>query len=658
MRRDRRKLDGVRDRGIRAGALFCVALVIALGCQRGETKSTPDSAENLAAEDERPDVPMPVGAEAAAPRTVSEPSEVDSTSISLAEEKELEPDPKLASVASLAREVTIEKSGNTTEIATHSTSLHEVTLANPDPSIESLLVFTPRGPLFVHLELEIDGSPADSVREEAITEWLNQIDLDHDGKPTWDEFLEKPPIALKGKAPAVADSGDAQAKAISEFKKGNDLHPPNGLVDRDELRRLATGVMDQEASFRLDSAGEYREFDPRRSRIWRALDVDADHLLTRQELQAARERLAILDFNGDEIIAASELTDTRREQGPNTGAMFDAPKGGDGIPAIERLGIGAAWDNLYLTFSELYTAKGRIRGPDLALARGLMDDLDLDESGFLDPDEISRLGKADPQIEITARFGASKDDPPGLVVRRLVEGLRLTVDTNADRSIVEIRLEGMRVRFRLMDSLNNSSADKVAERRLAELDKDKNGYLELEELGEQRPLVDDFSRIDSDGDKKLDAAELSKFEDERRRGDSSVIRAAAMSGEDPLFSALEAVPDGRLNARELSRAAEQLEILDRNQDGLLAPEEIFREVTITLSRGISLDPRGTDEVIDLGRARESTAGPAWFANMDTNGDGEISPREFLGTGAQFTSLDRNSDGFLDPSEASSAEGSR
>ncbi|MGE3808099.1 MAG: hypothetical protein AB7K24_25845, partial [Gemmataceae bacterium] len=44
-------------------------------------------------------------------------------------------------------------------------------------------------------------------------------------------------------------------------------------------------------------------------------------------------------------------------------------------------------------------------------------------------------------------------------------------------------------------------------------------------------------------------------------------------------------------------------------------------------------------------------GPAWFRKMDSNGDGDISPREFLGTEAEFARLDRDSDGLINLDEA-------
>jgi hypothetical protein len=37
--------------------------------------------------------------------------------------------------------------------------------------------------------------------------------------------------------------------------------------------------------------------------------------------------------------------------------------------------------------------------------------------------------------------------------------------------------------------------------------------------------------------------------------------------------------------------------------------------------------------------------------MDTNGDGFLSPREFLGSRADFSRIDTSGDGLIDPEEA-------
>jgi hypothetical protein len=48
-------------------------------------------------------------------------------------------------------------------------------------------------------------------------------------------------------------------------------------------------------------------------------------------------------------------------------------------------------------------------------------------------------------------------------------------------------------------------------------------------------------------------------------------------------------------------------------------------------------------------------GPEWFRRMDRNQDGDVSPREFLGTSTQFTTLDSDQDGLMSAAEADAAE---
>ena len=43
--------------------------------------------------------------------------------------------------------------------------------------------------------------------------------------------------------------------------------------------------------------------------------------------------------------------------------------------------------------------------------------------------------------------------------------------------------------------------------------------------------------------------------------------------------------------------------------------------------------------------------PSWFSHADFNGDGDVSRREFLGSGEQFSRLDSNGDGFVSAGEA-------
>jgi hypothetical protein len=44
-------------------------------------------------------------------------------------------------------------------------------------------------------------------------------------------------------------------------------------------------------------------------------------------------------------------------------------------------------------------------------------------------------------------------------------------------------------------------------------------------------------------------------------------------------------------------------------------------------------------------------GPLWFRKMDRNGDGDVSPREFLGSRDDFRRIDTDGDGLISAEEA-------
>jgi hypothetical protein len=55
--------------------------------------------------------------------------------------------------------------------------------------------------------------------------------------------------------------------------------------------------------------------------------------------------------------------------------------------------------------------------------------------------------------------------------------------------------------------------------------------------------------------------------------------------------------------------------------------------------------------------RSSNTGglPMWFLKMDRNGDGDISPKEWLGTEEEFRAIDTDGDGLISGEEAKQFE---
>jgi hypothetical protein len=127
------------------------------------------------------------------------------------------------------------------------------------------------------------------------------------------------------------------------------------------------------------------------------------------------------------------------------------------------------------------------------------------------------------------------------------------------------------------------------------------------------------------------------------------VQARAGAVEDALFDWLDQDHDRRLTARELATAGVRLGELDRDTDAVVTVSETPERYACVFLRGAV--PEGTEAFGPMAVApppREAM--PPWLAAMDTNGDQEVSAREFLGTAGQFAELDADGDGFLDAAE--------
>jgi len=135
---------------------------------------------------------------------------------------------------------------------------------------------------------------------------------------------------------------------------------------------------------------------------------------------------------------------------------------------------------------------------------------------------------------------------------------------------------------------------------------------------------------------------------------------------------LNEVADLWVEARWQDHGRQLASFLDRDGDRALSPRElahgweifkgvkpqasvrwgrVTRLVAIHFSQGA---PTAENTTADEGAAKAGSiraAAPKWFTAMDRNGDGDVSPREFLGTAADFKGLDADADGLIGTEEA-------
>jgi Ca2+-binding EF-hand superfamily protein len=119
---------------------------------------------------------------------------------------------------------------------------------------------------------------------------------------------------------------------------------------------------------------------------------------------------------------------------------------------------------------------------------------------------------------------------------------------------------------------------------------------------------------------------------------------------------LDANRDGKLSLHELRTAWSRLERLGGEKKGFITRTQIPQQFEIVVMEGtaqnlVNFLISGSMSVNKPVTTSASDNLPTWFRKMDTNGDGFISPREFLGSRADFERIDINHDGLIDPDEA-------
>jgi Ca2+-binding EF-hand superfamily protein len=395
--------------------------------------------------------------------------------------------------------------------------------------------------------------------------------------------------------------------------------------------------------------------------LFQALDRNKDGKLSRDELLAAEGALAKLDANSDEILTPREIT----PQGgnPSLVPIDGGPKGKNSPLVLVPPGDpDTSWRTRLL---KEYDANkdGKLSRKEIGLEKTVFDRLDVNHDGFLSETELGAWLKEPADLELVVELGKRVDKRERVVLL----GPRETV---FERSRVgamlfplgDIRLDLLQANGEVPGPARRDNRE-LSMAWFRGLDRNKDGYVDSREATSQTlnfAFVPILRLADLDGDGKISEKEMQAYIELQRK---LIGSSAALEFTDhgrSLFDFLDADQDGRLAPRELKTAWTRLAAWDRDGDKAIAPEEVPHQFRLTVTQGrpqLAGAPRTPNPYVvrTVGRKVERTAGPLWFRKMDRNGDGDVSPREFLGRPEDFRRIDTDGDGLIDAEEAERAD---
>lgn len=517
-----------------------------------------------------------------------------------------------------------------------------------------LVLLAPSHPVFIRLDVQVDGVGLKGVRFAYAGQLLKQHDKNGDGVLDKDEAAKM--------APLVKSTSASETFSVSESWVSVDRDPADDQVTVAELADWIDRILGFPFSLAARPERATQSID-----LFGLLDTNHDGRLSVAEQRAAEQTLAKLDLDEDEAFTIDELQPMLSQQARLNPIDASAPSADQPFLLLSddasRKSAAEILQRRYAPTEKSASAKPGLSAATLGIDPAELARSDADQDGVLSQSELEQfLRNPAPHIELAAALLQKKPGRSMLeVVRDRIapassagprRGDRLTLTANA--LDIEWRLQANRA------AVSDNRSFYQTQFRVA--DRDKNKYLGPEEFGALNLQNATFAQVDRDGDGMLMIEELLAYIDQEAASSQSRIEMTVSHNGKSVFEVIDADVNRRITRREWAQAVERLHAFDRDGDGAISVVELAGRFSVALALGKPVlfrnlnAPRG-DGANTAPVVNRPAGGPAWFIKMDRNRDGDVSRREFLGPRETFKKLDVNGDGLISVEEAEKADAS-